>query len=247
MIIIPMAGLSSRFIKAGYEQPKYMLDLDGRSLFEYSVSSFKNYFETENFIFIIRNINNTLDFVIEKIKLLGIKNAQVITLENETRGQAETVAIVLEKLEDKKEPIFIFNIDSIRINYRKPSWINECDGYIEVFEGEGSNWSFALPGEKGLVLKTAEKDPISNLCSSGLYYFKNRSIFLESYYSYINKPKWEWEKGELYIAPLYNNSIKIGRKIKYEKISQTLLIFCGVPVEYEYLKTNNYLLRNIID
>ncbi|EDP5628571.1 capsular biosynthesis protein, partial [Campylobacter jejuni] len=27
IIIFPMAGLSSRFTKAGYDKPKYMLDL----------------------------------------------------------------------------------------------------------------------------------------------------------------------------------------------------------------------------
>ena len=32
MFIIPMAGLSSRFFKAGYNKPKYQLDLNGESV-----------------------------------------------------------------------------------------------------------------------------------------------------------------------------------------------------------------------
>ncbi|WP_042846697.1 capsular biosynthesis protein [Providencia rettgeri] len=246
MIIIPMAGLSSRFTKAGYKKPKYMLELNERSLFEYSVSSFESYFKTDKFIFIIRDIENTFDFVKTKIEKLGIDEFEIILLEKETRGQAETVAIALEKIKTSNEPIFIFNIDSIRIRYKKPSWIDECDGYIEVFKGKGDNWSFVLPGEGNSVLFTAEKKQISDLCSSGLYYFKNKSIFLESYNEYTNRPKEEWEKGELYIAPLYNYSIKNKKIIKYDLVSKESLIFCGIPDEYKYLKKNNQLLNDII-
>ncbi|ECR5117115.1 capsular biosynthesis protein, partial [Salmonella enterica] len=34
MIIIPMAGLSSRFFKAGYTKPKYELKAHDKTLFE---------------------------------------------------------------------------------------------------------------------------------------------------------------------------------------------------------------------
>lgn len=45
-IIIPMAGLSSRFTKAGYILPKYMLYAVDRSLFNVAVSSFEKYFKS---------------------------------------------------------------------------------------------------------------------------------------------------------------------------------------------------------
>ncbi|EDP5982441.1 capsular biosynthesis protein, partial [Campylobacter jejuni] len=38
IIIFPMAGLSSRFTKAGYDKPKYMLDLKGNSVFFHAVN-----------------------------------------------------------------------------------------------------------------------------------------------------------------------------------------------------------------
>ncbi|EKO3985769.1 capsular biosynthesis protein, partial [Vibrio fluvialis] len=41
MIMIPMAGMSSRFFKAGYSKPKYMLEAKGKTLFEHSVLSFE--------------------------------------------------------------------------------------------------------------------------------------------------------------------------------------------------------------
>ena len=44
MIVIPMAGLSSRFFKASYDIPKYMLTAHDESLFDHSVKSFSQYF-----------------------------------------------------------------------------------------------------------------------------------------------------------------------------------------------------------
>ena len=47
-IIIPMAGLSQRFIDEGYTLPKYMLYIGNQSMFTLSVSSFKKYFKSLN-------------------------------------------------------------------------------------------------------------------------------------------------------------------------------------------------------
>ena len=43
------------------------------------------------------------------------------------------------------------------------------------------------------------------------------------------------DKGEFYIAPLYNELISQGKIIKYFKIKIDEIIFCGTPQEYEKL------------
>ena len=58
-IIIPMAGLSSRFTKAGYVLPKYMLYVKNKSLFNLAVTSFEKYFDTCRFVFVARNVFDT--------------------------------------------------------------------------------------------------------------------------------------------------------------------------------------------
>ena len=59
MIIIPMAGKSSRFYKAGYTLPKFMLPLNGKTIFEEAVSSFKKYFKTD-FFFLLQELMTDL-------------------------------------------------------------------------------------------------------------------------------------------------------------------------------------------
>ncbi|HBL5393555.1 TPA: glycosyltransferase family 2 protein [Enterobacter hormaechei] len=248
MIVIPMAGLSSRFLNAGYKKPKYMLEAHGKTLFSHSVESFSSYFECEKFLFIIRDVYNTDIFVEHQAKQLGILDFEIVTLTEETRGQAETVALGLEKLRDKSNlnddcSITIFNIDTFRPNFKYPDLTILGDGYLEVFIGSGDNWSFAKPKIEGstIVIKTAEKNPISDLCCTGLYYFKSLAQYLDAYYDYFNKPESDWEKGELYVAPLYNNLISKSKEVHYNLISRESVVFCGIPEEYEdFLKEKSF-------
>ena len=232
MIIIPMAGLSSRFFNAGFTKPKYMLDIDGASVFAKSVLSFKKYFDDEQFVFVIRDIFNTADFVEQELKDLGVKNYKIISLSHETKGQAETVYLAT-KNEHSDCQIIIFNIDTFRNNYEKPDFIHQCDGYLEVFSAPGDHWSFVLPQDNENVLKTTEKDRVSDLCSDGLYYFKRKSDFEKAYLTAVQKS--DTVKGEFYIAPLYNNMIANGKNVKFHKIELSEIEFCGTPDEYNQL------------
>ncbi|MBF7049488.1 capsular biosynthesis protein, partial [Campylobacter volucris] len=62
IIIFPMAGLSSRFFKAGYKKPKYMLNIMQNSVFYNAVIGFKEYFNECTFLFIYRDIFETRKF-----------------------------------------------------------------------------------------------------------------------------------------------------------------------------------------
>lgn len=235
IIIFPMAGLSSRFSKAGYTKPKYMLDLNGKSVFLEAVLSFKRYFNEFKILFIYRNIQNTRTFIQEECKKLGLNLYESLELEKETDGQAHTVMLGLLKAKiDDEESLLIFNIDTFRPNFSLPSNLESFDGYLEVFEGEGEQWSFVLADEKGKVIKTAEKQRISNLCSSGLYYFKKAGDFKEVFLELQSKN--QRIKNEFYIAPMYNTLIQKGAFITYVKIDLNEIIFCGTPLEYEILK-----------
>lgn len=228
MIVIPMAGLSSRFFKAGYDRPKYQLLLGNQTIFSWAVSSFEQYFKTDMFVFIYRNVFETENFLKNEIEKLQIKNYKLVCLENETLGQADTVYQGLKGIEE--DELFIFNIDSKLLNFTKPEWYSSCDGYLEVFRGEGTHWSFVKPGEGLSVIRTTEKDRVSDLCSNGLYYFKSLNVFNSAVeYSLKNKI---FVKNELYIAPLYNLLIADGKSVLYDLKSSDNIQFCGIPDEY---------------
>lgn len=234
MIIIPMAGLSSRFFKAGYTKPKYMLEAHGKSLFDHSVESFKHYFDSEKFVFIVRDVYETPQYVESRAKALNIKDYEIVILNEETRGQAETVALGLDNYQDSDKPITIFNIDTFRPNFLYPELDKLGDGYLEVFKGEGANWSYVRPMNTNSteIDLTTEKNPISDLCCTGLYHFASAKDYFDAYNHYLSLPQEQWEKGELYVAPLYNYLIKQGKELHYNLIDKEEVIFCGTPDEY---------------
>jgi dTDP-glucose pyrophosphorylase len=246
IIIIPMAGLSSRFFDAGYKEPKYKLKVGGYSLFHLSVYSFKRYFQSAKFIFVCRNVYETKNFIEHECHIMKIANFEIIELTKETSGQAETVALGLnETLVNTDDHLAIFNIDTIRPNILLPETKPEKNtSYLEVFKGKGTNWSFIkLNSDNTKVIEVSEKRRISNLCCTGLYYFSNISSFL---FAYENPPKpvGAEEIKESYVAPLYNTLIKQEKDVGYRVVSIEDVIFSGVPEEYEYI-TSEFGIKNM--
>lgn len=234
MIVIPMAGLSSRFFKAGYDLPKYQLMLNEETIFSWAVSSFRDYFSTDTFVFIYRDIFNTKKFIEKEIAQLGIQNFKLVCLDEETLGQADTVYQGIVDIED--EELFIFNIDSKLCHFTKSNFVGNCDGYLEVFKGQGDHWSFVDANSDNLVIRTTEKERISELCSNGLYYFKSTAQFKRLVEKAIAEKY--FVKNELYVAPLYNLLIQEGATIRYQLVSQEDILFCGTPDEYRVLLSN---------
>lgn len=245
MIVLPMAGLSRRFFEAGYAIPKYMLDLHGHSVFAHALGSFTGLFGTERFLFVCRDVHDTPAFVRRECAALGLPGDRLdlVVLEGETSGQAETVALGLRTLDaDGSAPLTIFNIDTFRPGFRHPTGFDVAavDGYLEVFRGAGDHWSFVRPdpGAPGeaRALEVTEKVRISDLCSDGLYHFRRTDLFLELYAAAEGRDVAKLQGGERYVAPLYNGAIARGLDIRYALLPEAAIRFCGTPAEYQALR-----------
>jgi hypothetical protein len=234
MLVFPMAGLSSRFQRAGYTNPKFMLPLHGFTTFDFSVAGFVDRFEPSEFVFIFRETGGVREFLKARLSLLGLDDAVLIELDGVTEGQADTVMRGIQRLDlSFAEPLTIFNIDTFRSDFQHPHFENDCDGYLEVFIGDGENWSFVKPLDSSCdnkVARTAEKEPISNLCCSGLYHFRRSIDFVTAFNDEILYKSSLLK--ELYVAPIFNHLIKTGRDIRYHIIDRSNVVFCGVPEEY---------------
>lgn len=235
MIVFPMAGESSRFTQAGYKTKKFMLHLGDGFVFDYVLFSFQKYFSSDKFIFISLLADNARQFIEDRCVAIGITDFQVIELQSATDGQASTVAEGLRRLDSSADCVFIFNIDTIMSDWTKPSWVEECDGFLDVFEAAGDAWSFVEPDPKirGVVVRTAEKERISPLCSTGMYFFKSSKYYLEVY---AGSTSFDLVRGEKYIAPLYNKIIGQGGDVRYRQIDSGTIYSAGIPQDYENLR-----------
>ena len=235
MIVIPMAGESRRFREAGYDRPKYMLELDGRTLFDWSALSFASAFDSQPFLFIARDVQGTRDFIETRLRGLGVARFQIAILDAPTAGQAETVERGLDAAGvSDDEPLDIFNIDTFRPGMDLTPPPRAADGWLEVFRTPGDNWSFIRPSNSDpyLVAECVEKRRISDLCCTGLYAFARTALFREALAAERHKPS----SHELFVAPMYNHLIAAGHRIGWREVPADDVILSGVPAEYEALK-----------
>jgi hypothetical protein len=218
-----------------------MLDLHGRTVFDHALCSFERYFGQEPVLIICRADYDTPAFVRASCRAAGLADDQfaLVVLPYETKGQAETVALGLEMAKaPDTSPLSIFNIDTFRPNFRYPDSFDlaAIDGYVEVFRGSGTHWSFVRPDPKDpdahRAAEVAEKVRISDLCSTGFYYFRTVGMFRDLYAGIATQDPATLQGGERYIAPLYNTAIHQGRDIRYHEISVDDVQFCGTPDEY---------------
>ena len=234
-IVITMAGLGSRFKKAGYEMPKYMIEAHGKTLFDWSMESLKGYEkEDTEYIFIVRKEDETEEFILSHCKVAGITNVKVVQIDKLTDGQA-TTAMLAAPYWKKDSKLMIYNIDTYVESYELKAEDIAGDGYIPCFHAEGEHWSFVKLDEAGNAVEVREKVRISDNCTLGAYYFKTCKLYENLYQEYYSTEE-KLEKGEKYVAPLYNYMIEKGMEVRISIIDYGKVHVLGTPEELEVFK-----------
>lgn len=234
-IVITMAGLGSRFRKAGYTEPKYKIKVRGKTLFEWSMESLTD-FHHEKHIFIVRKADNAREFINEMCKRLSVESYDVLEIEEVTRGQAES-AILARDFWVEGESLLVYNIDTYVEQGELLANFMKGDGFIPCFEADGDHWSFVRLDEKGKAVEVREKKRISSHCSIGAYYFRSCRLYAELYRSFYEETG-NLEKGERYIAPLYNLLIERGGMVYIQDITSDKVHVLGTPEEVRTFAEN---------
>ena len=223
MIVITLAGESSRFFNSGFLEVKYKLMLGSTSVIESILNYIPRY---EKLLLILNKKFDDFEYFNQILKKMNFINFKVVEIAN-TNGQFESLVFGLQLSMDfwnELDSICIYNGDTVRKSF---DWsFQNCDGFIEVFESDGIHWSFV--DRIGNVRLVTEKNRISSFCSSGLYYFKHIKYIFEFKDEFIFKNK----SSELYIAPFYNLLISNKLKVKSGLIDKNNFLFCGTPDEY---------------
>lgn len=229
-IVITMAGLGSRFKKAGYPMPKYQIVAHGKTLFSWSMESLTGFFQEYNtHIFIVRKEDKAKAFIQEKCEELGIKKVQVIEIDDLTDGQA-TTAMLAGKFWNPASELLIYNIDTYVEAMEMKKEQVQGDGFIPCFEAPGEHWSFVKLDEQGKAIEVREKERISRNCTLGAYYFKTCALYEALYNEYYSSLE-HLEKGEKYVAPLYNYLIQKGGDVRISLVDPNKVHVLGTPDE----------------
>lgn len=97
--------------------------------------------------------------------------------------------------------------------------IEEVDGGALVsFQSNMSKYSYAQIDENNNVLRTAEKEVISNHALCGAYFFSKAEGFLSAAYHLLNEVN--FSKSEFYVSLLYNYLLQKGETVQLAEIEE---------------------------
>ena len=232
-VIITMAGLGTRFRKAGYNCPKYMIEAKEKTLFDWSMDSLIGYNKNvSKYVFVVRKEDDSEQFIREHMAGYGIENIEIVGLDAMTDGQATTCMLAIPFC-NLNEEILVYNIDTYVEPYSMKYADISGDGHIPCFHADGDHWSFAKLDKDGNVIEVREKVRISDNCTLGAYYFKSAKLYRQLYEDYYADDS-KIEKNEKYIAPLYNYMIEKGMKVTISIVDAQKVHVLGTPEELEY-------------
>ena len=232
-ILIPMAGAGSRFEQAGYTFPKPLIDVNGKPMIQVVVDNINI---DANYIFVVRK-EHRVKYNLDTLLNLITPNCKIVEVDSVTEGAACTTLLAKEFI-NNNNPLIMANSDqfvewdSNEFMYKMIEQKN--DAGILSFESTHPKWSFARIDENGYVKEVAEKKPISNIATVGIYYWAKGSDYVKYAEQMISKNI--RVNNEFYVCPVYNEAIKDDKKIKIFNIEKMWGL--GTPEDLKFFLKN---------
>ena len=210
-VLIPMAGAGSRFEQAGYTFPKPLIDVNGKPMIQRVVENLN--IEARH-IFIVQK-SHYEKYALKHMLNLIAPNCEIVQVEGITEGAACTTLLAKQFI-NNDEPLILANSDQYvewdSNQFMYSAIADEMDGSILTFESTHPKWSYARLNEQGFVTEVAEKKPISNHATVGVYFWKKGSDYVSSAESMISKNI--RVNNEFYVCPVYNEALLQGARVK---------------------------------
>lgn len=212
-----MAGEGSRFRNAGWTTPKPLIELDGKPLFVRAIESVKVDGAPMKYSLIVRQ-EHIDEYGIDKGIREILPDAMIYSVEKTTRGAVETCLIAEAGIADD-DAVVVMDCD---LEFRSAAYKHIIEdtlknedaagGALVSFDSDEPKYSYAELDENGNVVRTAEKEVISNHALCGAYFFASGKEFKEVAHRLLNEPV--MLKPEFYVSLLYNYLLAKGDTVK---------------------------------
>ena len=232
-LVMPMGGGGTRFGNMGYELPKPLIEIYGKPFFYWATQSIVENIELESLTFVV--LQPHIDkFEIDKKILQYYPSAKIEIIPEILPGAVMTCLVGVKSL-PYDEPIMFNDCDHM---FKCTKWnrfceeecFDELEGGLLTFKSDDSRFSFVAYDEQGYVIRTVEKEVISNDAICGAYYFRSRKIFEDVTEIYLKNCSYS----EYFVSGVYNEMAKMGHKIK--TFNTDFHVSFGTPEEYEKAK-----------
>lgn len=238
-LIIPMAGRGQRFESEGYIFPKPLIEVNRKLMVEYVLENFEN-IDNLNYVFIVLKEHND-QFQIAKVLKRLVPDCNVIIIPDVTEGAAQTVLTADELVADD-EDVIVCNCDQW-LEWDSVDFISKAQKspyhWIVTFNSVHPKFSYVkYDGEK--VTEVKEKDPISDIATTGIYYWKKWVDFKWAANTMIERNR--RTNGEFYVCPVYQELVERGDTIKIYPVGMHSL---GTPEDLK--EFGDFLKRKELD
>lgn len=210
-VLIPMAGAGSRFQAAGYTFPKPLIEVNGKPMIQVVVDNLNI---DARHIFVVQK-EHYEKYNLKHLLNLISPDCEIVQVDGITEGAACTT-LLAKKFIDNDEPLIFANSDQF-LDWDSNEFMysmeaDGIDGGMLTFTATHPKWSFAKINEDGLVTEVAEKKPISDIATAGIYYWKHGKDYVRYAEQMIEKNI--RFNNEFYVCPVFNEAIKDSKKIK---------------------------------
>jgi dTDP-glucose pyrophosphorylase len=251
-VVIPMAGIGSRFKNYGFKTNKYLLpiNLELQPMIELAIISLNISVPCEYFFIINEqdgydeNLRNVLRSISEKYHF----NYRIVSVYKLTEGPACTVARAINVL-NMEQPMIVSNSDQI-LDWDFNKFLKNCekyDGCVLTYKpnyplkmGLNDKHSFARVNEiTNTVEECREKVVISDKALVGVHYFKETKTFFDAY-DYMKQNNIRDPNGEFYLSLIYQSMIEKHYTVGISDLNLSTEYFypTGEPDDYfHYLYT----------
>lgn len=243
-IVLPIAGRGSRFVVAGYEQPKPLIPVHGAPMIAAVVRNVRPRC-AHRFIFVA---------LAEHLERAGMREAltdaapgcAIVPVAHVTEGAACTVLLAKQYI-DTDDSLMLANSDQwvdIEIDdYLASMERQRADGLIMTMKADDPKWSFVGLDGKRLVTRVVEKEVISNEATVGIYNFRRGCDFVRAAEQMIARDV--RVNNEFYVAPVYNQLIEEGARIAIYNVGRegAGMYGLGIPSDLERFLADPVSLR----
>ena len=234
-VLVPMAGAGSRFANAGYTFPKPLIEVRGKPMIQVVVEALN---VEAKYTYVVQK-SHYEKYNLQYLLNLLTPNCNIVQVDGVTEGAACTTLLAKEFI-NTEEPLIMTNSDQLILwdsNETLYAFNNDnADGGIVTFPATHPKWSFAKLGDDGYVCEVAEKKPISEHATAGIYYWKHGSDYVKYAEQMIEKNI--RVNNEFYVCPVYNEAIEDGKKIRIKEIGKDDMWGLGTPEDLDYFLEN---------
>lgn len=232
-VLIPMAGRGSRFEDSGYSFPKPLIEVNQKPMIQVAV---ENLNIDANYIYVVQK-HHLDEHNLELLLNLITPGCKIIETDGQTEGAACT-ALLAEQFIDNGNPIFFANSDQF-VEWNSNEFMLEmnetdADGGIVTFKSTNPHFSYVKLDENGLIQRVAKNEVISDMATTGYYYWKHGSDFVKYADQMISKNI--RVNNEFYVDPVYNEAIEDGKEIRVLGCEKFWSL--GTPEELDYYLEN---------